>query len=186
MVNDAELIAKCLKGDQQSFSELVRRYREPVFRLSVSILGEAFVPEAEEVAQEVFLKVHFALPSFRGDAQFSSWIYRITFNEALNLKRRVRYRAPHLSEEMLLERADARQHPVDKIESERQARALAECVAELPELYQSAVRLHYWMGTSLEEIANLLDVPENTVKSYLFRARKLLLEMLRKKGIHNV
>ena len=123
----------------------MRRYRQPVFRLVLSILGQAFSGDAEEVAQEVFIRAHRGLISFRGDAQFSSWIYRIAFNQAV-----------------------------------------LECIYELPEIYQSAVRLHYWIGASIEEIATLLGVPENTAKSYLHRSRKLLYTRLTEKGIEYV
>jgi RNA polymerase sigma factor (sigma-70 family) len=102
LATDDSLIARCRDhGDQEAFAELVRRYREPVFRLALSILGAGFSGEAEEVAQEVFLRVYHALTTFRGEAQFSSWIYRIAFNQALNLKARVRYRATHLGEQVL-------------------------------------------------------------------------------------
>src|SRR5580700_5153791 len=104
MDTDEVLVGRCQAGgDQDAFAELVRRHRESVFRLVVSILGPEFRADAEEVTQEVFLRVHHALPGFRGEARFSSWIYRIGFNQAANLKARVRYRAPHLSEDALAE-----------------------------------------------------------------------------------
>ena len=95
MESDSQLVARAQSGDQQAFAELVRRFSALVFRLAVSILSREFIAEAEEVAQEVFLKVHHAIESFRGEAEFSSWIYRITFNQAVNLKMRVRFRSPH-------------------------------------------------------------------------------------------
>jgi len=85
--SDSQLVARAQCDDQprgqEAFAELVRRHGPRVFRLAVSILGREFIPEAEDVAQEVFLKVHHAIKSFRGEAEFSSWIYRITFNQAL-------------------------------------------------------------------------------------------------------
>jgi len=183
---DDALVALCReKGDAEAFAELVRRYRERVFRLAASILGPAFAAEAEEVAQEVFLRVHFALPSFRGEAKFSSWIYRIAFNQAVNLKSRVRFRAPHLQEEALAGAASLHPGPLDQLQSRRRDQALAACIDELPEVYQSVLRLHYWADTGVAEVASLLDVPENTVKSYLHRARKLLHEMLKQRGHAN-
>ena len=130
--------------------------------------------------------MHHALASFRGDAQFGSWIYRITFNQAVNRKARVRYRAPHVSDEALAATASPEGNPLEQLETARRARALGECVAELPEVYQSALRLHYWMGTSVAEIAVLIGVPENTVKSYLHRARRLLHAMLKARGFGDV
>ena len=170
------------RGDERAFAELVGRYREPVFRLVLSILGQEFAGDAEEVTQEVFLRAHRGITSFRGDARFGSWLYRIAFNQALNLKARVRYRAPHVSETVLADQISSHEGPFTQLETDRRNRALAECVSELPEVYQSAVRLHYWMGSSVSEIATLIGVPENTVKSYLHRARRLLHVMLVQRG----
>jgi RNA polymerase sigma-70 factor (ECF subfamily) len=187
MDTDEALVNRCRSGgDQDAFAELVRRYRGPVFRLAISILGPGFKGEAEEVVQEVFLRVHHALAGFRGEAQFSSWIYRISFNQAVNLKARVRYRVPHVTEDALAEAVSPELGPQGLLEAARRDWTLAECIHELPEVYQASLRLHYWMGESMAEIASLLGVPENTVKSYLHRARRLLHEMLKEKGFEDV
>ncbi len=153
-----------------------------MFRLAVSILGQEFAPEAEDVAQDVMLRVHHSLRSFRGEARFSSWIYRIAFNQALNVKARVRYRAPHVSDQALATTPSQDRGPHDQLHDERRQRAVLACVGELPEVYQSALRLHYWLGASMSDIAVMLDAPENTVKSYLHRARRLLHVMLAERG----
>ena len=101
MESDSQLVARAQNRDQQAFEELVRRHSARVFRLAVSVLGREFIPEAEDVAQEVFLKAHHAIESYRGEAEFSSWIYRITFNHAVNVKSRVRFRSPHVDETAL-------------------------------------------------------------------------------------
>ena len=180
--SDSQLVGHAQSGDQQAFAELVRRYRDRVFRLALSILGREFVPEAEDVAQEVFLKVHYAIASFRGEAEFSSWIYRITFNQAVNLKARVRFRSPHADETALDHAPSPQLRPDQQAEAAQRDRALAECVQTLPEVYQSALRLYYWLDTGMSEVAELLGVPENTAKSYLHRARHLLKGMLKEKG----
>lgn len=183
--DDVRLVERCRDhGDQSAFAELVRRYRNRVFRLAVSILGQGFAHEAEDVAQEVLVRVYQGLGAFRGDATFGSWVYRIAFNQALNVKSRVRYRAPHVSDEALANLASDERGADDRLQSARRQRALIECIAELPEVYQSALRLHYWLGASMDEIAELLDAPENTIKSYLYRARKLLRAMLTDRGWH--
>jgi RNA polymerase sigma-70 factor (ECF subfamily) len=180
---DEWLVERCRGSvDEAAFAELVRRYREPVFRLAVSILGQEFAPEAEDVAQDVMLRVHHALGSFRGESRFGSWIYRIAFNRALNVKARARYRAPHLSEEVLATAPSRDRGPHDQLQDERRRQAVLACVGELPEVYQSALRLHYWLGASVSEIAVMLDAPENTVKSYLHRARRLLQALLAERG----
>ena len=153
-----------------------------MFRLAVSILGQEFAPEAEDVAQDVMLRVHHSLRSFRGEARFGSWVYRIAFNQALNVKARVRYRAPHVSDQALATTPSQDRGPHDQLQDERRQRAVLACVGELPEVYQSALRLHYWLGASMSEIAVMLDAPENTVKSYLHRARRLLHAQLIERG----
>jgi RNA polymerase sigma-70 factor (ECF subfamily) len=180
---DEWLVERCRESaDGAAFAELVRRYRQPVFRLAVSILGQGFAPDAEDVAQDVMLRVHHALSTFRGEAKLGSWIYRIAFHQALNVKARTRYRAPHLSDQALATTPSQERGPHDRLQEERRRRAVLECVAELPEVYQSALRLHYWLGASMSEIAEMLDTPENTVKSYLHRARRLLHAMLTERG----
>lgn len=183
--DDALLIERCrTAGDEAAFAELVRRYHNPVFRLAVSILGQEFADDAEDVAQEVMVRVYHALDSFRGDAAFGSWVYRIAFNHTLNVKARMRYRAPHVGDEALAGIPSGDRSAYDRLQAAQRSRAMMECVAQLPEVYQSALRLHYWLGASVSEIATLLDAPENTVKSYLHRARRLLQAMLAERGFH--
>jgi RNA polymerase sigma-70 factor (ECF subfamily) len=165
-----------------AFVELMRRYRDKVFRLAVSILGQGFAPEAEDVAQDVMLRVHRSLHTFRGDSQVGSWIYRITFNHALNVKDRVRFRAPHIGDDVLATRPAMTAGPDDELERTERRRAVLAGIEALPEVYQSALRLHYWLGASVAEIAAMLDTPENTVKSYLYRARQLLRASLTERG----
>jgi RNA polymerase sigma-70 factor (ECF subfamily) len=179
---DSQLVARAQRGDRQAFTELVRGHKDNVFRLAVSILGREFGPEAEDVTQEVFLRVHDALDSFRGEAEFSSWIYRITFNHALNLKARVRFRTPHANETVLDRAATPEPGPHRQFETAERDRFIAECIQTLPEVYQSALRLYYWLGAGVAEVAKLLDIPENTAKSYLHRARQLLHGMLKQRG----
>jgi RNA polymerase sigma-70 factor (ECF subfamily) len=182
---DDWLVERCREAaDDAAFAELVRRYRGPVFRLAVSILGQEFVPEAEDVAQDVMVRVHHALRSFRGESKVGSWIYRIAFNHALNVKARARFRSPHVSDQLLAATPSPARGPYDQLLDERSQRTVLACVGELPEVYQSALRLHYWLGASMSEIAMLLDVPENTVKSYLHRARKLLHAKLAERGFN--
>jgi len=184
--SDSQLVGRAQGGDDDAFAELFRRHSDWVFRLALSILGRGREAEAEDVAQEVFLKVHHALASFRGDAKVSSWIYRITFNQAMNMKARARYRRPHLDDAVLSEAATAEPSPYSQLETAQRDQALSECIHTLPDIYQSALRLYYWLGASVGEVAALLDVPENTVKSYLHRARQLLDGMLKEKGYSHV
>ena len=154
----------------------------PVFRLAVSILGQEFAADAEDVAQDVMVRVHRSLKSFRGESKIGTWIYRITFNQAINAKERMRFRAPHVTDDALEQQASTARDAHDELHGLRRQQALLACVGELPEVYQSALRLHYWMGASIGDIAEMLDAPENTVKSYLYRGRQLLHAMLAQRG----
>jgi RNA polymerase sigma-70 factor (ECF subfamily) len=180
--SDSQLVVRAQGGDEKAFAELVRRHRDPMFRLAVSILGREFIPEAEDVVQEVFLKVHRAIKSFRGEAEFSSWIYRITFNRAVNLKARARFRSRHRDEKVLRHAESAEPGPHRRVEVAQRDQVLAECIQTLPEVYQSALRLYYWLGVPVTDAAKLLGIPENTAKSYLHRGRQLLQGMLRVRG----
>jgi RNA polymerase sigma-70 factor (ECF subfamily) len=184
--SDTQLVARAQGGDPGAFADLFRRHSDRVFRLALSILGRGFAAEAEEVTQEVFVKVHHALASFRGEAEVGSWIYRVTFNHALNLKARARYQRPHLDDTMLSHEAAADPGPHSLAEAAERDRVLSECIQTLPEVYQSALRLYYWLDASVAEVAALLDVPENTAKSYLHRARQLLDGMLKQRGYSHV
>jgi RNA polymerase sigma-70 factor (ECF subfamily) len=183
---DPQLVARVQSGDEQAFAELFRRHGDSAFRLALSILGQGLAAEAQDVVQEVFLKVHHALASFRGEAEVGSWIYRITFNQAVNLKARARYRRPHLDEAALSHAVATEPGPHAQVEKAQRDQALEECIQTLPEVYQSALRLYYWLGASVAEVAALLDVPENTAKSYLHRSRQLLGGMLKERGYSHV
>jgi RNA polymerase sigma-70 factor (ECF subfamily) len=184
--SDAQLVARVQGGDPDAFAELFHRHTDRVFRLALSILGQGLAAEAEEVAQEVFLKVHHALASFRGEAEVGSWIYRITFNQAVNLKARARYRNPHLDDALLSHVIIAEPGPHSLAEAAQRDQYLSECIRALPEVYQAALRLYYWLDAGVAEVAALLDVPENTAKSYLHRARQLLAGMLKVRGYSHV
>jgi len=180
---DEWLAARCVEAaDEEAFAEIVRRYRGPVYRLAVSVLGQAFVADAEDVAQDVLVRLHHALPSFRGNARFGTWVYRITLNQALNAKARARYRVPHVGDQALHAMRSPGVGPDERLRDEQRRQAILAGVSELPEVYQAALRLHYWLGTSVRDIADMLDVPENTVKSYLHRARRLLQGILTERG----
>lgn len=180
---DAWLVEHAARGDDDAFGELVTRYQDRVFRLVLSILGQAFAADAEDTAQDVFVRVHHALHTFRGESAFGTWVYRVAFNHAVNVKARMRFRAPHVSDASLATCA-ADVTPADvRLDAHRRQAALRACVDELPDAYQAAVRLHYWLGVGTRDVAAMLDVPENTVKSYLHRARRLLRARLAQRGL---
>jgi RNA polymerase sigma-70 factor, ECF subfamily len=98
------------------------------------------------------------------------------------VKGRMRFRAPHLPDTALASQPAESPAPDEQLEAQRRRAVVLACVHELPDVYQSAVRLHYWLGASVSDIAVMLEVPENTVKSYLYRARRLLQARLVQRG----
>src|SRR5256712_11805287 len=101
-MDDSDLIREYLEtGDSALFAQLAAKYQDRVFRLAVSILGPGFEPEAEEVAQEVFVLVYRHLSSFRLESRFGTWLYRIAYNRAIDTRRTARLRRPHVDDEAL-------------------------------------------------------------------------------------
>jgi RNA polymerase sigma-70 factor (ECF subfamily) len=167
-------------GAEECFDRLVERYKDKVFRLAVSVLGPGCDAEAEDVTQEVFLQVFRKLSTFRGESGFSTWLYRITYNQALERRRRAPFRLPHQGEEALaalvapVEEAD----PVIKTMKRQRRRIVLEALARLDEPYRTAIHLYYWMKLSVGEIAGQLETRPGTVKSYLYRGRERLAKIL--------
>lgn len=179
---DEKLVRHYLKtGDDHLFATLVHRYQERVFRLVISILGPYYTEEAEEVVQEVFLSVHRNLKRFRFDSQFSTWLYQIAFNRSLDWRRKPRLRFHHSGEELLLRQTSRKQSPLRKVIIQETDDQVLESVERLPQPYRSVILLHYWLDQSVSEIAEYLSLNPSTVKSHLFRARKLLGSSLRGK-----
>jgi len=172
-VDDEATVADYLRTrDPDLFRVLVERYQNRVLRLVASVLGPHADLDAQEVVQDVFVRVHEKLHSYRGEARFGSWLYRLAYNRALEHRRRARIRFPHLPLETAAEPASA--DPLEELADRERQRIVARCVERLPQLYRSVIYMHYWLGSSVEEIAEALGVPEGTVKSYLSRARQRL------------
>ncbi len=169
---------------QEAFTILVDQHRERVFRLALSVLGPGGAAEAEDVAQEVFLTVFRRLHTFRNESRFATWLYRITYRRAIDVRRRARFRLPHTGDEVLaaLPATDAAgrtiAHPFSEAISVEERIRLYAAVEALPELQRSAVYLHYWLGETVEAIGRLLGRRPGTIKSCLHRARAKLARLL--------
>ena len=175
-VGEHELIERCRRGDDVAFRELVDQYKGLVFGLIArSIPNRA---RAEEVAQDVFLKVHRGLPYFRGESKLSTWIYRIVVN-ALSQER------PELATTSLDEVPDGEDQP--RLQPAADDRAfgdllmkdrLQKAIERLPIQYQVLINGHYMKGMQYEELAAALDMPMGTVKTHLHRAKRQLRRLL--------
>lgn len=166
-------------GDPAAFEEVVHRYRSKVHGLALSVLGTWRAAEAEDVVQEVFVQLYRSLPSLRLESGIGTWIYRVAFNRAVDHRRRLERQGRLAREDPLPEAAAPAEDPA--LRHEREAH-LRQAVDELPDLYRASVLLFYWLDYDVQEIADRLGVAPGTVKSYLFRARRIIDRKLKEKG----
>jgi RNA polymerase sigma-70 factor, ECF subfamily len=171
---EGELIDRCRQGDDDAFRELVNRYKDLVFGVLARSMPDR--SRVEDVAQEVFLRIHRGLPYFRGEARLATWIFRIVINL--------------LSRESTSRRA-AREVPIDDRLPAHQPRSadrtlpdlelrdrLDKAMAKLPAHYRVLIAGHYLQDVKYEDLAEALDIPVGTVKTHLHRAKKQLRELL--------
>lgn len=164
------LIDRCRGGDAEAFRVLVDRYRDRAYGLALRLLRSA--PDAEEVAQDAFVRAWRALPRFRGDAAFGSWLYRIVWRRAVDraaVLRNRRARETDLSGAEHVASRDAADRGIEG-DAERWARLLD----GLTEAQRAVVTLFYYEDAPVKRIAETLDLPEGTVKTHLSRARAAL------------
>lgn len=178
------LIERCKRGDLAAFNELVKKYEKQVYNFAYRLTGN--YDDANDVAQDAFLRVFNAIGSFRGDASFSTWLFRITTNVFLDERKRARAH-PHssLDEYMELDESSvARQiedpspTPDALMEERERAQVLQQTINSLPEYQRAMVTLYHSQQKSYEEIAEIMELPIGTVKSRLNRARLSMKEKL--------
>jgi RNA polymerase sigma-70 factor (ECF subfamily) len=182
---DQALVERVQRGDKRAFELLVSKYQRKIFRLLSRFIRDS--AEIEDVAQEAFIKAYRALPNFRGESAFYTWLYRIAINTAKNHLVAQRRRAP-TSTETEVEDAenfdDADQlRDVNTPESMMQSRQVGDAVnraiEKLPEDLRTAIVLRELEGLSYEEIAESMNCPIGTVRSRIFRAREAIATELR-------
>jgi RNA polymerase sigma-70 factor (ECF subfamily) len=170
--SEHQLIARCREGDEQAFRELVERYKGLVFALvSRSIKDPG---RAEEVAQDVFVRVYRGLPSFRGDSRVSTWIYRIVVNLLIAERQHPIIEPLEGTGEVPREFGTADRQFDDMTLRDRMEKALQ----RLPVHYQVLVNGHYLKGMQYDELAAALNLPLGTVKTHLYRAKRQLRHLL--------
>jgi len=182
---DRELVERAQRGDKHAFGLLVSKYQRKLSRLLSRFVKDQ--AEVEDVAQEAFVKAYRALPSFRGDSAFYTWLYRIGINTAKNYLVAMGRRAPTVTD---FDSEEAEEFgggdqlrdintPESMLMTKQIANTVNEAMSELPEELRAAIQLREIEGLSYEEIAAAMDCPIGTVRSRIFRAREAIAERLR-------
>ena len=170
---DAALVKSALAGDNASFAKLVGLYKKRVTALGMSFFKNS--ADTDDFLQEVFLKVYQNLRYFRGEAAFSTWITRIAYNTAVNAVTRRKEALP-IADEYLI--SDPDYTPEEQEIRAITAQTITEAVRELPPKYGICLELYFYYDIPYEEISVITGNPVNTIKSHIFRAKKMLREKL--------
>jgi RNA polymerase sigma-70 factor, ECF subfamily len=182
---DRQLVTRAQHGDKQAFSLLVDKYQRKLARLLSRFIRDP--AEVEDVTQEAFIKAYRALPAFRGDSAFYTWLYRIGINTAKNYLMAMGRRAP-TSTEVEAEEAEGFEEgeqlrdintPESLLLSNEIAQTVNSTIERLPEELRTAIQMREIEGMSYEDIAKAMDCPIGTVRSRIFRAREAIAEQLR-------
>jgi RNA polymerase sigma-70 factor (ECF subfamily) len=183
---DEELVAKSIGGDANSFNELIKRWERPIYALAYRQIGRE--EDARDVCQETFLRAYRALNGFRGQAKFSSWLYRIALNLCRDWLRRER-RTPivAVSEDVDLIELASKLEPSESVEDRVArhdlSRAVERAMAVLPEEQRTAILLKEYHGLTFQEIADLVGCPLSTAKTRLYQGLAVLRRELARTGV---
>src|SRR5580765_1769918 len=183
--SDEELVSRSIGGDVDSFNQLVLRWERPIYALAYRVIGRE--EDARDVCQETFLRAFRALGGFRGQAKFSSWLYRIALNLCRDWVRRQR-RTPvvQLPEDVdVMELAASREptEPIEDLVARRElTRVVEKAMARLPEEQRTAIILKEYHGLTFQEIADLVGCPLSTVKTRLYQGLTVLRRDLKQTG----
>jgi RNA polymerase sigma-70 factor (ECF subfamily) len=171
-VDDREAVLACQRGVREAFDRLVERYQRDIYRLCYRYVNDP--QDADDMAQEVFLKAYKAIGRFRGDSSFSTWLYRIAVNTCLNFRSSRRPDGEALSDSL----RDARAGVLDTLVEDEQARRVREAVTRLPEKQRATLILKVYHELTHEEVAGIVGASVGTVKANLFHALGNLRKML--------
>jgi RNA polymerase sigma-70 factor, ECF subfamily len=185
---EALWLEQARKGDKAAFGKLIEAYQTPVFNLAYRTLGNA--GEAEEAAQEAFIRAYTRLETYNPEHKFSTWMLSITSNYCIDLIRKRRAQLLSLDEPLPSHpslMSEKSQGPEAQAQHSEQEELVQTLLDTLPDDYRQTVVLRYWYDLSYEEIAAIMDTTVSAIKSRLFRARKMLAEVTLERGLmsHN-
>ena len=186
MSSDEELVARSMGGDLDSFNQLVLRWERPIYALAYRVIGRE--EDARDVAQETFLRAFRALGGFKGQAKFSSWLYRITLNLCRDWIRKERRtpvsQAPEGIDIIELAGEATPTETIEQLVGRKQlSRAVSKAMASLPEDQRTAIILKEYHGLTFQEIADMLDCPLSTVKTRLYQGLSVVRKQLEQAGV---
>lgn len=178
--NDQHCIEKVLQGNTNAYAYLVDSYKDMVFGMALKIVRER--EEAEEVTQDTFIKAFKSLSSFKGDAKFSTWLYRIAYHNCMDrIKKQAKKHQLTQIDQVVENKIEALENTLDAIERKERSELLKECMDCLPEDEKSLLWMFYFDELSLKEIIEITGFSEANIKVKLFRARKRLLTIVKQK-----
>ena len=169
-VNDNLVVRRILGGEIDAYREILARHQTRVFYLGLKFFHNRH--DAEDYAQEVFLKAFEKLESFKGEVPFSSWLNKIAYNMAVNHYHK--RRRAHVEVAMPFEPRDTSLGPELRVLRNELRERVRKVLKKIPDIYKPVIDLHYFEGLSYPEISRLLSIPVNTIKSYVFRTKQLL------------
>ncbi|MDP4180034.1 MAG: sigma-70 family RNA polymerase sigma factor [Bacillota bacterium] len=169
-ISDVELINRCIKGDQDAFSEIVSRYKRLVFKVVFNIINNEH--EVNDISQEVFLKVYKNLRSYNPEYKFSTWIVKVATNHCLDTVRKKK--VDSLSIEEAADVSDKNDTPEESYIRKEKVQRIREAISELPEKYRVPIILFHQNGLSYEEMMKVMNEPITIIKNRLYRARLML------------
>ncbi|MBK8610578.1 MAG: sigma-70 family RNA polymerase sigma factor [Chitinophagaceae bacterium] len=177
-IDDQVYINRVLDGDTQAFSMLVNRYKDMVFSLSLKLIRNR--EEAEEAAQDSFVKVFRSLNKFKGDSKFSTWLYKVTYNTGLDQVKKNKRTQPVLAIDEYTE-AEVKELSsfIDRIEESERKQVIQNCLDQLPNEDNFLLTLFYFEEQSVKEIAKIMGINDNHVKIKLHRGRKKLATVIK-------
>jgi len=177
-LSEQETLARARRGDPEAFRALVERYTGRVFAVARGLVYNQ--ADAEDITQEVFFKVHAKLQTFREEAAFSTWLYRVTVNAASDyIKKRRREKASSVEDMTRLPLEDPSADPPSKVAKQALRSAVREAISELPRKFRTVLVLRELEGLSYLEISRILGISKGTVESRIFRARGRLKKQLK-------
>lgn len=179
-IEDQHYINLVLNGNTNSFATLVDRYKDMVYTLALKMLNNK--EEAEEIAQDTFIKVFNSLNKFKGESKFSTWVYKITYNTCLDaLKKKKKQNNVAYIEDFSEHQTKTLEGILDNIDEKERNQAIQDCLEELASDEAFLLTLYYFDDQSVDEIAKVLNLSTDNVKVKLFRTRKKLATILKRR-----